>query len=161
APPDGTYIVDYYSVDGLGNVETTRALSLVLDTTAPVASIVQPAATSYPHSATITLDYSVSDGVGSGISTVTPTMHGASVLHDGPALANGQSIHLLTALLLGSPTFSVGAVGHVGNQGASTVTFSVIVTADSIKDDVSQFLAAHKIANAGVATALLAKLDAA
>jgi hypothetical protein len=40
------------------------------------------------------------------------------------------------------------------------VTFSIIVTAASIENDVNQFLAAGAIKNSGLANSLLAKLNA-
>jgi hypothetical protein len=52
-------------------------------------------------------------------------------------------------------------VDNAGNADASSVTFTIIVTPDSIKDDVTQFLAAGKIKNNGEANSLLKKLDAA
>jgi hypothetical protein len=41
------------------------------------------------------------------------------------------------------------------------VSFSIVVTADSIKQDVNQFLAAGLIKSAGLANSLLGKLNAA
>jgi hypothetical protein len=158
---NGAYKIDYYSVDGLGNVESTRTLALTLDTIPPAASIIQPAATSYPHSAKLTLSYSASDGGGSGVSSATPAMDGAAALPDGTGLGSGQTIDLLTELPVGSHTFSLASLDHVGNQQTTSIVFSIIVTADSIKQDVSAFLAAHKIKNHGIATSLLATLDAA
>ena len=159
--PDGAYNVDYFTVDGLGNVEATKTLTVTLDTTAPVASISQPAATNYPHSATLTLSYSVADGSGSGVSSFTPTLDGAAALPDGTGLANGQVIPLLTELSIGRHTVAIDSVDNVGNRGTRSVVFSIVVTADSIKDDVSQFLDANKIKNGGLAKSLLGKLNAA
>jgi hypothetical protein len=133
----------------------------VLDTTPPVITISQPAASPYPHNATLTLSYSVSDGTGSGVASSTPTMDGSPSLPDGHSLASGQAINLLTEMSLGTHVFRITAADNVGNAGSASVTFSVIVTPESIKDDVSQFLAAGKIKNKGEANSLLAKLDAA
>ena len=157
---DGLYTVDYLSVDGLGNVEPTRTLTVVLDTTAPAATIVQPAAVSYPHSATLVLNFSVSDGSGSGVARVVPTLDGSVTLPDGTSVSSGRTIDLLTQLALGSHAFNVRSDDNVGNSGASAIVFSIVVTADSIKDDVRQFFAAGKIRNSGMANSLLAKLDA-
>lgn len=160
-PVDGVFNADYFSIDGLGNVEPANTLVVTLDTTPPVASIVQPAATTYTHSATLTLSYSVNDGSGSGVAGATPKMDGALTLPDGTGLASGQPIDLLlTGLALGSHTFSIDSMDHVGNSSTRSVTFTIVVTADSIKDDVRQLLAANKIKNGGLANSLLAKLDA-
>jgi FIMAH domain-containing protein len=157
--PDGAYNVDYFTVDGLGNVEDAKTLSVTLDTTAPLASINQPTATNYPHSATLTLSYSVDDGSGSGVSSFTPTLDGAATLPDGKGLASGQAIPLLTELSIGRHTFAIDSVDNVGNRGSRSVVFSIVVTADSIKDDVSQFLDADKIRNGGLAKSLLGTLN--
>jgi hypothetical protein len=131
----------------------------VQDTTAPVIAISQPASTTYVHSATLTLNYTVTD-VCTGVKSFTPTMDGFTTLAS-HGLQSAQMINLLTELILGPHTFSISAVDNAGNADASSVTFTIIVTPDSIKNDVTQFLAAGKIKNNGLANSLLAKLDAA
>jgi hypothetical protein len=165
---DGGYTIQYSAeADDCGNLfacgltEPRHSTHLVLDTTPPVSTIVQPAAASYPHSATLTLGYSLSDGNGSGVASFTPTMDGSPTLPDGHGLSSGQSINLLTEMTLGTHVFSISATDNVGNTGSTSVTFTVIVTPDSIKGDVSQFLGAGKIKNNGEANSLLAKLNAA
>jgi len=155
---DGAYEIDYYSLDALDNQEDTQSFVVRLDTTAPTVTIVQPTASAYTHSASLTLDYSAADG-GSGVATVIPTLDGATTLA-GHGLASGQQIKLLTELPLGQHTFEVAAADNVGNVAAPTVTFSIIVTADSIKDDVSEFAATGDIAS-NRTQSLLAKLRAA
>lgn len=157
--PDRSYEVDTLATDNLGNQESAHVQFVTLDNTPPVVTIVQPAATAYVHSATLTLDYSVVD-TGSGVKTVTATLDGATTLA-GHGLSSGQAINLLTELALGSHTFTIDAVDNLGNARSVSVTFTIIVTADSIKDDVNQFLASGGIKNAGLANSLLAKLDAA
>jgi hypothetical protein len=125
----------------------------------PNITITQPTATTYVHSDKITLDYSATD-TGCGVASVTATMDGAPTLRDGQTLDNGQTIHL-TELTLGDHTFTVSAGDNVGGTNSVSVTFSIIVTADSIKEDVNEFLADGLIKNAGEASSLLAKLDAA
>ncbi len=131
----------------------------VQDTTAPVIAISQPASTTYVHSATLTLNYTVTDPC-TGVKSFTPTMDGSATLA-GHGLQSAQMINLLTELNLGPHTFSISAVDNAANAGASSVTFTIIVTPDSIKNDVKQFLAAGKIRNNGIANSLLADLDAA
>lgn len=125
--------------DTVGNCATAGPIGgNKVDKKAPVTTIVQPAATEYVHSATLVLDYTVTDN-GSGVSTVTPTMNGDTMLA-GNGLSSGQAIDLLTALPLGTHTFEVDADDAVGNVSpTASVTFTIIVTPDSIIDDVDKF----------------------
>ncbi|HLQ62346.1 MAG TPA: hypothetical protein VK131_10820, partial [Candidatus Acidoferrales bacterium] len=157
---DGTYEVDFFSTNNVGDDETAHSQLVKLDNTAPVTTIVQPSATPYPHSATLTLNYTVSDGTGSGVASFTPTLDGATTLA-GHGLASGQAIDLLTEMTLGSHTFRVVATDNLGNTGTTSVTFTVIATPHSLVDDVTQFFALGKIKNRGLEQSLLAKLDAA
>jgi hypothetical protein len=154
---DGPYDFQY-SAESFGNLlEHRHTSTLILDTTPPVISIVQPQATTYTHSATLTLNYSVSDGTGSGVASFTPTMDNSATLPGNVGLQSGQPISILTELALGVHTFTVNAADNIGNSGATSVTFSVIVTAQSIQDDIQQFVAAGKITqNNG--TSFLSKL---
>jgi hypothetical protein len=86
-------------------------------------------------------------------------MDGAPTLRDGHSLDNGQTINL-TEMTLGDHTFTVIAGDNVGGTNSVSVTFSIIVTAASIENDVNEFLAAGLIKNGGEANSLLAKLDA-
>jgi len=158
---DGPYDFQY-SAESFGNLlEPRHTTTVILDTTPPVISISQPTATAYPHSAVLTLSYSVSDGSGSGVASFTPTMDLAAALPGNVGLQNGQPINLLTELALGAHTFSITATDNVNNTGTSSVTFTVIVTAQSIEDDVTQFRQSGAIDNGGIANSLLAKLESA
>lgn len=158
---DGPYFLQY-SAESFGQLlEPRHTATLTLDNTPPVISIGQPQATAYPHSAMLTLSYSVDDGTGSGVASFRPTMDGATTLPGPLGLQSGQVINLLMELTLGAHTFSIIATDNVNNTGTTSVTFTIIVTPDSIKGDVSQFLGAGKIKNNGEANSLLAKLNAA
>lgn len=158
---DGTYDLQY-SAQSFGNLlEPRHTTTVVLDSTPPLTTIVQPAATTYPHSATLILNYSVSDGTGSGVASAVSTMDGAATLPGPINLQSGQSIKLLTELTLGAHTFSIKATDNLGNAASTSVTFTIVVTPDSIKDDVQQFLQSGAINNHGNANSLLAKLDSA
>src|SRR5215471_4357946 len=153
----GTFPVTLNAADS--EMSTTCSTTVkVQDTTPPLIDITQPMPTTYTHSSVLKLDYSVTDAC-TGVASFTPTMDGATTLHE-HGLQSGQVIPLLTELKLGTHQFSIGAVDVAGNADTKTVSFTIIVTPDSIKDDVNQFLAMGAIKNAGEANSLLAKLDA-
>ena len=157
---DGGYTVEMSATGNNGMVEVVHSSHLILDNTAPAITIVQPTATDYPHSAVLTLDYSASDGLGSGVASLTATLDGSSTLA-GHGLGDGQAIKLLFELPLGEHTFVVNSQDRVANGSQQPVTFTIIVTPESIKEDVQIFLDAGLIKDPGTATALLAKLNAA
>jgi hypothetical protein len=158
--PDGGYTIDMFATNNAGIVEAAHSVTVVLDNTPPSIAIVSPEARPYTHAEVLTLGYSESDGTGSGVATETASLDGATTL-DGHGLASGQAINLLTELALGPHSFIVQSADHVNNLGQSSVSFTIVVTADSIKQDVNQFFAAGLIKNGGLANSLLAKLNAA
>jgi hypothetical protein len=148
------------------NLEQTGQHAFQIDTKPPVVTITQPAATQYTHSSTLTLDYAATDGpaaglnAGAGVASVTATMDGATTLA-GHGLASGQAINLLTELPLGHHTFTVRAVDNVGHTGVATTAFDIVVTPDSIEEDVRQFHRSGAIRSQIVELQLLTTLDAA
>ncbi len=129
----------------------------MVDKKPPTIIINQPMATQYVHSATLTLNYTVDDDGGSGVSSFTPTMNGSPTV-GGSGLASGQMINLLTTLPLGQNTFAITATDKVNNMSSASVTFTIIVTPQSIIADVNQLQAGGAI-SANIAAALLAKLN--
>ena len=162
--PDGLYEVDTYATDNAGNDETPSHSRLVyLDKTAPMATIVQPTATQYLHSDSFTISYSVSDGAGAGVKSATPNIDGLTTLYDGTTsvtVANGVTVKLLTELTVGTHTFNVYSVDNINNAGTNSVTFSIVVTAQSIIADVKYFRSIGAITQ-DEATSLLSKLNSA
>jgi hypothetical protein len=128
----------------------------MVDKKPPVIVINQPMATQYVHSATLTLNYTVTDG-GSGVATFTPTMDGSTTV-GGSGLPSGQMINLLTTLPIGPNTFAISATDKVNNMSSASVTFTIIVTPASIIADVNQLEASGAI-SPQIAGALLAKLN--
>jgi hypothetical protein len=156
---DGPRVISYYALDALNNQSDIRSKALTLDGTAPTIVIAQPTNGTYVHSATLTLNYSASDGIGSGVKTITPQMDSATTLA-GHGLASGQLITLLTEMSLGQHTFTVNALDNVSNASSASITFEIIVTPQSIMDDIQEFLALNMIGqNEG--NSLLSKLTAA
>jgi hypothetical protein len=158
--PDGPYTIDLFATGNNNITEVVHSQTAKLDNTPPVITIVSPTATQYAHSDTLTLSYSATDGSGSGIATTTAAMDGSTTLN-GHGLPSGQAINLLIEMTLGPHSFSVQSVDRVTNQGSASVTFTIVVTPESIKQDVNIFLAAGLIKNSGLANSLLAKLSAA
>jgi hypothetical protein len=157
-PGTGTFPVTLDAADS--EISTTCSTTVkVQDTTPPLIDITQPMPTTYTHSSILTLNYSVTDTC-TGVASFTPTLDGATTL-DGHGLESGQAIHLLTELALGTHVFNIGAVDVAGNADTKSVSFTIIVTPDSIKDDVTEFFALGAIKNHGLENSLLAKLDAA
>jgi hypothetical protein len=147
--------------DVAGNFTTRGPLGPnMVDKKPPVVGISSPTATQYTHSSTLTLNFSVTDGTGSGVNTITPTMDGSGTIGGSP-ITNGMTINLLTTLPLGSNTFAVGATDNVGNPNSASVTFTIMVTAQSMIDDVKQFFASGAISDPAVYQGLLDKLNAA
>ena len=157
---DGRYVVEFFATGTNGLVEALQSTVPILDNSPPVSTIVVPAATQYAHSAVLTLDFSVSDGAGSGVASTTSSLDGSTTL-SGHGLASGQVINLLTEMSLGPHSFTVEGVDQLANHGIATVPFTIVVTPDSIKEDVNLFLAAGLIKNGGMANSLLSKLSSA
>lgn len=157
---DGTYDFQYSANSFANLLEPRHTATTILDNTAPVATISQPTPTQYTHADILTLSYLVSDGTGSGVQSSTPKMDGSTTLPDNtPVTGNGQMIPLLI-MSLGSHTFSVDSVDNVNNSGTNSVTFSIIVTPDSLKKEVNEFLGLGCIDNSGIANSLASKMAA-
>ncbi|HKB98139.1 MAG TPA: SdrD B-like domain-containing protein [Terriglobales bacterium] len=157
---DGTYDLQYSANSFANLLEPRHTVTTILDNTPPVATIGQPTATQYTHADILTLSYLVSDGTGSGVKSSTPKMDGSTSLPDNtPVTGNGQMIPLLI-MPLGSHTFSVDSVDNLNNAGTNSVTFTIIVTPDSLITEVNEFLGLGCIDNAGIANSLASKMGA-
>jgi len=88
-------------------------------------------------------------------------MDGSATLQNGTLVANHLLIDLFSEMTLGTHTFSVNALDNVNNAATRSVTFSVIVTADSLEKEINLFLGFGCIDNGGIANSLTAKVDAA
>jgi len=129
------------------------------DTFPPAITINQPTATQYLHTDTLTLDYSAVDVGGAGLKDLGALIDNSATVGN-HGLASGQQITLLMEMKTGPHTFTVNADDYLGNAGSASVTFEIIVTADSIEDEVRQFVAAGMITQDD-GTSLLKKLEAA
>jgi hypothetical protein len=81
------------------------------------------------------------------------------LLSRGPSVCRTTSpLSFWSELALGPHTFKVDAVDNLGNPSSTSVTFSIIVTAQSIQDDVTQFVASGQITSSNEGNSLLSKL---
>ncbi len=88
---EGTRVLEYNSVDWMGNREITRTAQFRLDKTAPVITVTQASSATYTLSSTFGIIYEAADAV-SGMAQVTATLSGQSI-------TSGQS---LEAFFLGA-----------------------------------------------------------
>jgi hypothetical protein len=157
--PDGDYGIDWMASDASGNDEHFHRAGVTLDNSAPIATINQPTATNYTRDQQIMLDYSVSDGSGSGVQSFTPSFDASTTNPSGGTLASGQIIDLLTPSIgTGPHTFAVSTTDNLGNAGSTPVTFMVIITPASVQNEVKRLAASGKVKNPGTISALLSKL---
>lgn len=156
--PDGLYEVDTYATDNAGNDETVDSRLVYLDNTPPAATILQPMAAQYGHSDPLPLNYSVSDGSGSGVNSFTPKMDGLTAQQFGASLDSGQTLSLYS-MQLGPHTFSVDSLDNVNNPGTNSVTFTIAVTFASLGQDLTNLRALGCMDNIG--QSLTAKISAA
>jgi len=140
---EGTLTLTATCKDLDGNTGS-KSYTVKVDKTAPTITIAQPAASTYVHSATLTLNYTVADG-GSDVASVTPAMDGSSTV-GGVSLPSGTAIDLLESLTLGPHTFTVNATDNAGNASLRSVTFTLVVTAESVTQAVNQLLASGAVA---------------
>jgi hypothetical protein len=155
---DGWYEADAYATDNAGNDSGSNSAVAYFDSTAPVAAITQPSATQYGHGDTLTLNYTVSDGSGSGVRSFTPKTDGQTAAQFGASLNSGAHVSMLS-MSLGTHTFSVDSVDNLNNAGTNSVTFTVTVTFDSLKGDVNNLVTIRCIDN--ISQSLLSKISAA
>ena len=158
---DDAYLMQW-SGESFGQLlESRHVQQLTLDNTPPVIAINQPTAKQYTHADTLTIDYNVSDGIGSGEKSDTPKMDGSTTLTNGTLVTNHLLIDLFSEMTLGTHTFSVNALDNVNNAATQSVTFSIVVTPDSLEQEVNLFLGFGCIDSSGLANSLVSKIEAA
>jgi hypothetical protein len=150
--PPGATTVTFTARDAAGNSATTTTTVTVVDTVSPTLAIASPQARAYLHSDVLTVSFSATDAA-SGLAAGMP-----SARLDGVAVANGQSISLLT-LTLGTHSFVLTATDVAGNSRSQNVTFTVAATIDSLIASVNVFAGQNKIDDSNTVKSLLAKLN--
>lgn len=107
---DGTHSIQYYSVDNLGNTESTKTQSVKIDNTTPQITINSPVnGSKYVLNQNLVADWFASD-VASGITTATGTCPSGSVIDTTSA---------------GTKNFSVHATDNAGNTIIKNVTYFI------------------------------------
>jgi hypothetical protein len=140
------------ATDNAGNSVYAGFGPIQIDKTSPTISIASPLANGqYPNTNTLKIAWTAGDAL-SGVASQSGTL-------DGNAIANGQSVNLFS-LSLASHTVVVNTTDGAGNTKSASAAFSVMVTASSMMDSVTQELALGGIDNTGTANSLLNKLGA-
>jgi hypothetical protein len=105
----------------------------------------------------VTLAYNVTDE-GAGVASVDPTLDGLSTV-GGHGLQSGQVLDLLTELALGQHQFKLAGTDAVGNGAPPiSVSFNVLVTAESLISEVDRFATSGHIE--GKALPIVLKISA-
>lgn len=150
---DGTHTVKYYSVDKVGNVETTKSMVIKVDTVPPVVNV-STDKPQYTRVEPFIVHYTCTDPQpGSGIASCTATFNNQAV-------QNSQSVDLFW-LNLGS--YSVNARGEdvAGWVTTKSASFQLVATIESLKGTVDRLCKENFIDNKGICNSLQQKLDAA
>jgi len=142
--------VTFAARDAAGNSATATTTVTVVDTVSPTLAIASPQARGYVHSDVLTMNFSATDS-GSGLGILTARL-------DGAAVANGQSISMLT-LALGTHSFVLSATDVAGNSRSLSVTFTITATIDSLIASVNVFAGQRKIDDASTVSVLLKTLN--
>jgi len=150
---DGEYTLLFRSVDSVGNEESSQTLRFKVDATGPDIAIEGLSETNYSTADQLALRIAVSDG-GSGADEGS-----AIVSLDGRTIPRDAVIELYS-LPLGAHMLTVEASDVAGNPTKRTVAFYTVPSLESLIELVEAFTADGRIGNEGVATSLLAKLEA-
>jgi hypothetical protein len=136
---DGVYHVEFQAedpchtfdpVDGL-NPEDVEKETFTLDTTPPTITIASPASGSvFDIPDTTTIQFSATDGPGSGVGSTSVTFDGASA-------ANGQLLDMFF-LEAGVHTIVVNAADNLGNAASLTRTFVLSPTIQGLRFAVNR-----------------------
>ncbi|PWB53566.1 MAG: hypothetical protein C3F13_09155 [Anaerolineales bacterium] len=143
-------VIHYVQAEETVNPLVEGRLQFIYDTQAPVITITAPTATTYLHTAMLTLDFSAEDVGPAGLKDVWADL-------DGVPVTDGQVIDLLT-LALGDHTLTVYAMDNAYNQSSASVTFTITATIGSLKETLTRFYLEGKIDNLGLYNSLWVKL---
>ena len=147
---DGEWFASGSATDVAGRSGSSGALPVRIDTTLPDISIESPRRTLYLNTSHLLIDWDAGDA-GGGIASQSATL-------DGHPVAKGQKVDLFF-LPLGLHTVTVNVTDNGGNTTSDSASFSIIVTASSLRDSIDRLLAMHAIKSREAARDLKEELD--
>jgi len=113
---DGAHTIDYYSIDGVGHVESTKFVTVRVDTQPPEFESSDPSGT--VTSSPVFISWTASDAT-SGIDHFEVSVDG------GPFEPLGGHASLIAGLADGAHTVQVKAVDRAGHNVTATIQFAV------------------------------------
>jgi hypothetical protein len=116
---DGEHTISIRVTDVAGHT-ASDSVTVLVDTTAPTVDVTTPT-DGATVGVDVTVEWTASDGSGSGVETVEVSIDGGAW-----TVASGSS-HAFTDLALGQHTVDVRATDFAGNEGTGSVTFTVMV----------------------------------
>jgi hypothetical protein len=147
---DGTYRIDLQAADPCHgwagafpgspppDITTANVLAetYVLDTTAPVISCVAPPfGRQFDGDDTVTVDYDITDGIGSGVASSSATVDGYSALPGVVSTADNASLDL-SQFYPGTRTVAIATADNLQHSSSRNCTFVVRATAASLQTNV-------------------------
>jgi hypothetical protein len=114
---DGNHTIEYYSVDGIGNTETTKTDHAALDMTPPILTVTSPVNRTYPTTY-FDLNFTAEDPL-AGVDWTGYSLDGGPNVPSGNVTLYGNDN--------GPHTITVYANDSAGNLATSTITFTIDV----------------------------------
>jgi hypothetical protein len=166
--PDGTYFIGVRSddpchsfSDAPAGPEAEQVSSFFLDTTPPQLTCPSPPfALTYDTASTITLQFSVSDGPGSGVASSAATVDGVGSPTGTTPTTSGTTLDLFL-FYPGTRLVNVSSADNLGNATTDACAFELHATLDSLGQNLNRAFAEGLIDNRGIFNSLSNKLEAA
>ncbi|HEY0989999.1 MAG TPA: hypothetical protein VGD80_23175 [Kofleriaceae bacterium] len=166
--PDGLYFIGVRAADPChpfsgrpAAPETEQVSPFFLDTTPPQLTCPSPPfGQTYDTASTITLQFSVSDGEGSGIAQSAAAVDGFGAPAGTTPTTSGTTLDLFL-FFPGTRHVSVSSSDNLGNAATAACTFELHATVESLESNVTRAFNAGLINNHGTFNSLSKKLEAA
>lgn len=166
--PDGLYFIGVRSADPCHSFsgqpagpETEQVSSFYLDTTPPQLTCPSPPfGQTYDTASTITLQFSVSDGAGSGVAHSAAAVDGFGAPAGTTPTTSGTTLDLFQ-FFPGTRHVTVSSSDNLGNATTAACTFELHATVESLEANLTRAFNEGLITNRGILNALSQKLAAA